>query len=197
MLRASQWHKIFHISAENDLTLCAMTWRQFHDDFLIRSSKIFLFQVILGVTEKKSVANRKAILWLRNRCDKLLTSRVGISTCIGIDSAVPLFHRVRMQHTRHLDAGRVALISICVPPTLLLTPDRILDLPPQRHVAIYPWQENNCRWIPRSVSRGSCKSSECPKRDVRFKNNSVRCSCKQARKLRRSERKFARYLISG
>jgi len=35
-------------------------------------------------------------------------------------SRVPLFHRSRV-HARHLDRRRVALISICVPPTLLLT----------------------------------------------------------------------------
>jgi len=191
--------KVFHISAENNLTLCAMTWRQFPRWLFNPLVEDIFVQVIPDVTENKSVANRKSVLLPRNRCDKLLTSRVGISTCIGIDSAVPLFYRVRMQHTRHLDAGRVALISICVPPTLLLTPDRILDLSPQRHAATHPRQENNCRWSVSLVAflRGSCESSDCPKRDVRFKNNSVRCSCKQARKLRRSERKFPRYLTSG
>lgn len=63
----------------------------------------------------------------RNRCGELLTLRAG---CLldggGIDSAVPLFHRVRMhthKHTRVHAASRyrVALISICVS-TLLLAP---------------------------------------------------------------------------
>lgn len=88
---------------------------------------------------------------------------------------------------------RVALISICVPPTLLLTPARILDLPSRRHVATRPRQENNCHCmslvaflvVPRIESDSDLPETRMLALTSGYKNHSVRCSCKQARKLRR------------